>query len=357
MPNTFTLTGTMKDSNNNAVYVGKYVHFRVTSVGTDVDTSFTYPRHGRSFVVGSDGTLSPALTGETMEMWVNGDSGVQSYYEIKLPSRQKVDVVIPSSVDGTTVDLATIIELYQVSSTTQQSTTLSEALEYTDALAADPSTNTSFSASAWKSDLDLEIGTDVQAYDAGLDDISGLTPTDSYFIVGDGSNWVAETGTTARTSIGLPSFSEPFGDPAIANNGVISIGHTDGSTCNIKTDGSTPLITLRCADILLNGNTYITGGFRTLLNTVTSTSYSVATTDSIILADDDTAGSAMTITLVAAATAGSGFHLTIKKKGSTANVIIDGNASETIDGALTATLTTQYESITIISDGSNWNII
>ena len=47
------------------------------------------------------------------------------------------------------------------------------------------------------------IGTNVQAWDAGLDDIAALTPTDSNFIVGDGANWVAETGATARTSLGL----------------------------------------------------------------------------------------------------------------------------------------------------------
>lgn len=36
---------------------------------------------------------------------------------------------------------------------------------------------------------------------------------------------------------------------------------------------------------------------------------------------------------------------------------IDGNASETIDGATTYTLSTQYESVTIKSNGTNWYII
>lgn len=49
----------------------------------------------------------------------------------------------------------------------------------------------------------LEIGTDVQAYDAALDDISGLAVTDGNFIVGDGTNWIAESGATARTSLGV----------------------------------------------------------------------------------------------------------------------------------------------------------
>ena len=36
-----------------------------------------------------------------------------------------------------------------------------------------------------------------------LDDLSALGTTNSNFIVGDGTNWVAETGATARTSLGL----------------------------------------------------------------------------------------------------------------------------------------------------------
>lgn len=47
------------------------------------------------------------------------------------------------------------------------------------------------------------IGTDLQAWDANLDQLAALTPTDSNFIVGNGSAWVAESGTTAQTSLGL----------------------------------------------------------------------------------------------------------------------------------------------------------
>jgi hypothetical protein len=54
-----------------------------------------------------------------------------------------------------------------------------------------------------RTSLGLAIGTDVQAYDAGLADIAGLATTDGNIIVGSGSNWVAETGATARASLGL----------------------------------------------------------------------------------------------------------------------------------------------------------
>ena len=60
-----------------------------------------------------------------------------------------------------------------------------------------------------KQDLDLEIGTDVQAYDAGLTDIAGLAVTDGNIIVGNGTNWVAESGATARTSLGLGTGDSP----------------------------------------------------------------------------------------------------------------------------------------------------
>lgn len=47
------------------------------------------------------------------------------------------------------------------------------------------------------------IGSDVQAYNSGLADIAGLAKTDGNIIVGNGTNWVAESGDTARHSLGL----------------------------------------------------------------------------------------------------------------------------------------------------------
>ena len=60
-----------------------------------------------------------------------------------------------------------------------------------------------------KADLSLEIGTDVQAYDAQLADIAGLAVTNSGFIVGNGSNFVLETGNTLRTSMGVGTGDSP----------------------------------------------------------------------------------------------------------------------------------------------------
>lgn len=61
---------------------------------------------------------------------------------------------------------------------------------------------------ALKAKINLEIGTDVQAQDAQLDDIAALAVTNSNFIVGDGTNWVAESGATARTSMGAAATTD-----------------------------------------------------------------------------------------------------------------------------------------------------
>jgi len=69
-----------------------------------------------------------------------------------------------------------------------------------------------------RASLGLTIGTDVQAYDAQLADVAELAVTDGNFIVGDGANFVAESGATARTSLGL-------GTAAVTDTG-ISNGNT-----------------------------------------------------------------------------------------------------------------------------------
>ena len=54
----------------------------------------------------------------------------------------------------------------------------------------------------------------------------------------------------------------------------------------------------------------------------------------------------------------SGREYTIKKTDSSANAVtIDGSGSETIDGATTAVITAQHESVTVQCDGTEWWIL
>ena len=87
------------------------------------------------------------------------------------------------------------------------------------------------SASTARTNLGLVIGTNVQAYDAGLADIAGLATTDSNFIVGSGSNWVAETGATARTSLGLDSMSlQAANSVSITGGSITGMGTPSGAS-------------------------------------------------------------------------------------------------------------------------------
>lgn len=90
-----------------------------------------------------------------------------------------------------------------------------------------------------------------------------------------------------------------------------------------------------------------------VVETVTSTPHTAADPN-VIFVDDDTIGGAATVNLPAV-TANAKY--TIKKMGSTGAVTIDADGAETIDGGLTAVLTMQYESITLIGDGTEWNIV
>src|SRR6056300_1512141 len=85
-----------------------------------------------------------------------------------------------------------------------------------------------------RASLGLTIGTDVQAYDAQLADVAGLTPTDGNFIVGNGTNFVPESGATARTSLGLGSIATQD-----ANNVTITGGSVSGITDLAVADGGT----------------------------------------------------------------------------------------------------------------------
>jgi hypothetical protein len=95
----------------------------------------------------------------------------------------------------------------------------------------------------------------------------------------------------------------------------------------------------------------VSGSMSTALSTQTST-YSVTNNDSVILADA-TLG-AFTVTLPTAVGC-AGREYRFKKVDSSANAVTIGtSSSQTIDGASTYSLSTQYAHVQVVSDGSNW---
>lgn len=106
------------------------------------------------------------------------------------------------------------------------------------------------------------------------------------------------------------------------------------------------------ASVSAAGTMKITGfGHKVVSKTATYT----AADETVILCDATAAS--FTINLAAASTMTDRIYH-IKKTDSSANTItVDPNGTETIDGSSTKILTTQYDCITIVCDGSNWFII
>lgn len=95
----------------------------------------------------------------------------------------------------------------------------------------------------------------------------------------------------------------------------------------------------------------VADGYLFPVSEVTS-NYTMAINDSLILAD--ATGGAFTVTLKPAAECKCKL-VVIKKTDASANsVTVDGDGSETIDGATTDSLASQYDVVRLMSDGTQW---
>ena len=107
--------------------------------------------------------------------------------------------------------------------------------------------------------------------------------------------------------------------------------------------------------LITEGNTRwqaLAQDLRCPFRSVTGTPTTLNAEDTMVLCNS---GSAQTVNLASAATC-AGRTITVKQLGA-GNVTLDGNASETIDGATTYALTAAFQSVSVYSDGSNWHVV
>ena len=107
------------------------------------------------------------------------------------------------------------------------------------------------------------LGSLYQALDADLTAIAGLSNSDGNFIVGSASGWVAESGATARTSLGLGTmavaatgdYSVVAGSSSIVTTGALDSGSITSGFGNINIGSST----ITTTGALASGATTVTG--------------------------------------------------------------------------------------------------
>lgn len=229
-----------------------------------------------------------------------------------------------------------------------------------------------------------DIGTPSDNAVIRADGTGGLTLQDSGVIIDDTDN---VTGVTSLTS-GDVTVSNGTANRAVAfdasKNIVASsvtdteLGYVSGVTSAIQTqlDGKMVDPMTTTGDIIYESTgpqrlgigtagqvLTVSGGLPSWANasltpvapTSKTTTYTATTSDETILAD--TSGGAWTLTLYAAS-GNSGKKITIKKVTSDTNALtIDGNASETIDGATSFDIINDNQAVTLVCDGSNWHKI
>lgn len=144
-----------------------------------------------------------------------------------------------ANVDGTDLKVGSITQAYSAY------LTAIAALARTDGniIVGNGTTWVAESGATARTSLGLSIGSDVQAYDAQLADVAGLAVTDGGFIVGDGANFVLETGATALASIGAQASDAQLTDVAglTPTDGNIIIGDGANFVCESGATARTSL--------------------------------------------------------------------------------------------------------------------
>lgn len=183
-----------------------------------------------------------------------------------------------------------------------------------------------------------------------FDGTTGKLIQNSGVTISDTNDLVVAGDATVNGSVTLGNAS---GDTVTHNAGTVSIPNDLNFDSNtLFLDAANNRIAVRSATA--HSALQVAGSLAAVL---TALSANTTLSDVHYAVTVDASGGAKTITLPTAVGI-TGRMYVIKKIDSSSNAVtVDANGSQTIDGALTVDLASQYEAMTIISDGANWLIL
>ena len=261
--------------------------------------------------------------------WRTVDSFGQVKSGFAVPDGDKGDITVSSSGTVWTVDndAITYAKMQNVSATDKllgRSTAGSGDVEEIACTAFARSILDDADEATFKATVNLEIGTDVQAYDADLSAIAALAKTDGNIIVGDGATWVAESGATARTSLGLGTGDSP------QFTGV-NLGHASDTTLTRVSAG---VVAVEGTNVVLAGAVTTDG---ITMSTARLLGRTTAATGAV---EEITVGSGLTLSAGSLTATGGGTGDVVGPASATANSLarFDGTTGKLLkDGAVIGT--------------------
>ena len=195
---------------------------------------------------------------------------------------------------------------------------------------------------------------------------SAATPNlnDGYFFLGNASN---QSVSTQLSSINVSTFVNDANYVASGDN-VSVLTNDAGYLANINSESlgdlSDVTVTTPSSGQVLsyNGTNWVNaaasgGSVPAVTSATPSSDYTISTTSGIEEIYLLNPSVSINVNLPSAVTAGSGYKYTIKNLSGAYSLTVDPNSTETIDGSGTYQLNVHYQSLTIVSDGTNWHII
>jgi hypothetical protein len=184
----------------------------------------------------------------------------------------------------------------------------------------------------------IAIGRDAGRRITGGSNLS--TPTQSTFIGND--TRASANGNTNEIVIGYTAEGQGSNTATLGNSSITKTFLRGVTMVNTTTDNTVD-------ELQVNGSI---SGIGMKQAYVAKTGAYTATNDDYVI--DCTSG---TFTVTLPASSGRTGRILIIKNSGAGTITVDGNASETIDGAATVTMAVQYGTIQIMSDGTNWKTI